>query len=148
MVLFFPVPCFLLCLLNYFLFLSTSMVFISWFSHVLIYQVSTLVSTIYLLMLSSFPPEHSPVTKHFTAMDVNSLNSEDYCSKTDPSLSCECAVFALSEMETNEITFKQLFFKDVSVSLFSFVFHSSLDQWLHTARISLHFYCVPFLYIE
>lgn len=128
MLLFFPVPCFLICLLNYFLFLSISVGFVSCSSHVHIYQVSTLVSTIYLLMLSSFPPEHSPVTKHFTAMDVNRLNSEDQCSKTDPSLSCECAVFALSEMETNEITFKQLFFKDVSVSLFSFVVHSSLGQ--------------------
>lgn len=108
---FFPVPCSLLCIFYYFLFLSAFMTFISCSSYILIYQVSTLVSNIYLLMLSSLPPEHSLFTKHFTIMDVNRLNSEDYCSKTDPSLSCECAVFALSEMEDKQNCFQTALFQ-------------------------------------
>lgn len=87
------------------------MAFISSSSYVLIYQVSTLVSSVYLLTLSSLPPEHSPFTKHFTAMDVNRLNSEDYCSRTDPSFSCEFTVFALSEMEDEQNCFQTALFQ-------------------------------------
>lgn len=95
--------------------------------HVLIYQVSTLVSSIYLLMLSSFPPEHSPFTKHFTAMNVNRLNSEDYCSKSDPSLSCECAAFALSEMGDKQNYFQTALFQICLSRLVQFC--SSFISW-------------------
>lgn len=88
--------------------------------------------------LSSFS-NHSSFTKHFTVMEVKRLNSEDYCSKTDPSLLCECTFLLCLKPQTNKIAFKQLFLKDVSVGLFNFVVHSSLGQRLHTARISLFF---------
>lgn len=99
------------CLFYYFLFLSTFMAFISCSSYVLIYQVSTLVSSIYLFMLSSLPPERFLFTKHFTAMDVNRLNSEDFCPETDLSRSCECAIFALSEMEDKQNCFQTALFQ-------------------------------------
>lgn len=88
--------------------------------------------------LSSFS-NHSSFTKHFTVMEVKRLNSEDYCSKTDPSLLCEYTFLLFMKPQTNKIAFKQLFLKDISVGLFNFVVHSSLGQRLHTARISLFF---------